>query len=94
MEIDYDDLGNRFDCACKDVVEKLSVSYAADYKGKGPDQLSAFLELIQREYDAAEALFIRENKLTSDPRALQDIKAIAKSYARKCVEDYARVADN
>ncbi|MCW4470861.1 hypothetical protein OGH69_17975 [Flavobacterium sp. MFBS3-15] len=92
MELDYEDLGKRFDCACGDVIEKLSTVYATDYKGAGPEKLSAFLELIQKEFDAAETTFIRDNKIGSDARALQDIKAIAKSYARKCLSDYSKVA--
>ena len=92
MENKYAELENRFDCACKEVVEKLSETYKSDYKAQGPEKLTAFLDLIQRKFDDAETLFIKENKLAADADALHAIKAIAKTYARKCIDDYGRVS--
>jgi hypothetical protein len=90
METDYDDLGSRFDCACKDAVNRLSIRYKSDYRSGGPEKLSAFFELIQKEFDAVESAFIRENKIETDARALQAIRSIARSYAKSCIDDYGK----
>jgi hypothetical protein len=92
MELDYENLGKRFDCACQDVISKLSSVYKDDYRGAGAEKLSAFLDLIQQEFDAAESNFIRDNEIGSDARALQDVKSIAKLYAKKCLTDYSKVS--
>lgn len=92
METDYDNLGDRFDCACKDAVEKLSDMYKSDYKSGGPEKLSAFFELIQKEFDSVESKFIRDNKIETNPQALQQIRSIAKVYAKRCIEDYGKVS--
>ncbi|MEL1242625.1 hypothetical protein AAEO56_00010 [Flavobacterium sp. DGU11] len=92
MEIDYTDIENRFDCACKDVVTNLSSMYKSDYQSHGPEKLLTFFELIQKEFDAVEMLFIRENKVSSDPGALHAIRAIAKTYAKRCIDDYGKIA--
>lgn len=92
MGLDYENLGQRFDCACQEVINKLSTVYQDDYRGAGLEKLSAFLELIQQEFDAAENNFIRDNEIGSDTRALQEIKSIAKLYAKKCLTDYSKVS--
>lgn len=92
MENKYADLENRFDCACKDAVTKLSEAYKSDYQAGGPGKLSAFLELIQQEFDAVESKFIGENNIMGDQGALHAVRTIAKAYAKKCVEDYGKVS--
>jgi len=92
MENKYAELENSFDCACKDVVKKLSEVYKSDYQMGGPGKLNTFLDLIQQEFDAVETKFVGENNLSSDSEALHAVRSIAKAYAKRCVEDYGKVA--
>ncbi len=91
MGLNYEELETEFDCACQDVVKELSVQYQSEYQSGGPGKLTAFLELIQQEFDKVETGFIRKFSLSEDLEALRRIRAIAKAFARKCVEDYGRV---
>ncbi|AWH85811.1 hypothetical protein HYN59_12135 [Flavobacterium album] len=94
MEIDYKDLEDRFDCACKDVVTNLSQIYKSDYESQGPEKLLTFFELIQNEFDNVKLSFIRENRISSDQKALQSIFNIAKTYAKRCLDDYGKISAN
>jgi hypothetical protein len=91
MKLNYDDLEKRFNCACEDAAKELSVKYNSDYKSQGPEKLLSFLDLIQRQFDEVEMNFIKQNSLLGDDEALRRIKAIAKSFAKRCVNDYGKV---
>ena len=91
MNLNYQDLEKQFDCACQDAVKDLSVQYKSDYQEGGPGKLTAFLELIQQQFDTVEAGFIHEHNLAGDPEALRRIKSIAKAFAKRCVEDYGKI---
>ena len=90
--MDYSILENDFDCACGDVIKSLKVQYKSTYQFGGPGKLEAFLELIKSEFDKAELAFVELNKLSNDAEGLRRIKIIAKKHARKCLEDYSKVA--
>lgn len=92
--MDYSELENNFDCACQDAVNSLSSQYKSDYQPGGPGKLSAFLDLIQRRFDEVELAFIRNNALAEDAEALKRIRAIAKMYAKRCVDDYGRISQS
>ena len=92
MALDYEDIEKRFDCACKNAVNELSNQYKSVYLEGGPGKLTAFLELIQLQFDQVEATFVRENELHANPEALKRIKAIAKGYARNCLDEYGRIS--
>jgi len=92
MALNYEDLEGRFDCACKDAVSELSLQYKSNYEPGGPGKLSAFLELVQMHFDQVESIFVRDNELSVDIEALRRIKAIAKTYAKNCVDFYGKVS--
>ena len=92
MALNYEELESRFDCACNDAVSDLSQQYKTDYENGGPGKLSAFLELIQMRFDQVESIFIRDNELHVDVEGLRRIKAIAKHYAKKCLDDYSKIS--
>ena len=89
--MDYSLLESDFDCACGDVIKKLSEAYRSGYHTGSPGMLEAFLDLIKSEFEKAEAAFIDSNKVGADPEALRRIRSIAKKHARKCLEDYGKV---
>ena len=88
--MDYSALENDFDCACQNVINELSEQYKVHYLGAGPAKLEVFFDLIKNEFEKTESTFITQYNVT-DKEALQRIKAIAKNYARKCVEDYGKI---
>ncbi|MCO6146548.1 hypothetical protein [Flavobacterium sp. NRK1] len=92
MALNYEDLEKRFDCACNDAVSDLSVQYKNTYQTGGPGRLSAFLELIKLQFEQVESAFIRDNELSVDIEALRRIKLIAKSYAKKCLDEYSKIS--
>lgn len=92
MAFNYEDLESRFDCACKDAVSDLSNQYTSNYQSGGPGKLSVFLELIQVQFDQVESVFVREYELHTDVEALKRIRAIAKNYAKKCVDEYGKIS--
>lgn len=91
MSFNYEDLEHRFNCACHDVVQELSVQYKSDYQSGGPGRLTAFLDLIKKQFDEIEISFIRHNGVAEDHEALRRIKAIAKLFAKRCVDDYGKI---
>jgi hypothetical protein len=91
MGLNYEDLETQFDCACQDVVKELSVQYKSEYQSGGPGKLTAFLDLIQQEFDKVETGFIRKFSLGDDAEALRRIRGIAKAFAKRCVEDYGKI---
>ena len=92
MSFNYEDLESRFDCACKVAVTDLSTQYQTNYQAGGPGKLGIFLELIQMQFDQVESVFVRDNELHSDAEAVKRIRAIARNYAKKCVEEYGRIS--
>lgn len=91
MALNYEDLEKRFDCACDDAVSDLTLQYKNTYEAGGPGKLAAFLELIQMQFDQVESVFIRDNELHVDVEAVRRIKAIAKNYAKKCLDTYSKI---
>lgn len=92
MPFNYEDLETRFDCACQNAITDLSTQYQTNYQAGGPGKLGLFLELIQMQFDQVESIFVRENDLHVDAEGLRRIRAIAKNYAKKCVEEYGRIS--
>jgi hypothetical protein len=92
MAFNYEELESRFDCACKEAVTDLSTQYKTNYQSGGPGKLGVFLELIQTQFDSVETKFVNENELHLDPEALRRIRAIAKNYAKRCVDDYGKIS--
>lgn len=91
MSLNYEDLEHRFNCACQDVVQELSVQYKSDYQSGGPGRLTAFLDLIKKQFDEVEGNFIKHNGISEDHEALRRIKGIAKMFAKRCVDDYGKI---
>lgn len=89
--IDYSELENKFGCACQDVLDSLSLQYKENYQGAGPGKLETFFELIKSEFDQIVDYFTHNNGIAKDKEAMRRIQAIAKDYARKCVEDYGKI---
>lgn len=89
--MDYAALEKLFDCTCQDVIKDLKEQYKSDYEQGGPGKLEAFLELIKTSFEKAEAAFLDKHNLGDDKEALHRIRAIAKTYAKKCVGDYSKV---
>lgn len=89
--IDYNELENKFDCACQDVIVSLSSQYKEHYQGAGPGKLEVFLELIKTEFDRILTLFTDENNIKEEKEILQRIQGIARNYAKKCAEDYGKI---
>jgi hypothetical protein len=90
MALDYKKLEEDFDCSCQDVIKSLTEQYKSTYRGGGPEKLMTFFDLIQKEFEAAKAKFILENSINGDGDALKSVNAIAKSYAKKCIDDYSK----
>ena len=88
--MDYSELENNFDCACQNAIKGLSEQFKVHYLGAGPAKLEIFFGLIKTEFERTESMFITEYKII-DKEALQRIKAIAKNYARKCLDDYGKI---
>lgn len=91
MAINYEDLENRFSCACDDAIKHLSFRYDSDYKTKGPEKLNSFLGVIQWYFDNVEKGFIEQHVLMEDEEALRRIKIIARMFAKRCVDDYSKL---
>ena len=91
MTLNYEDLEHRFNCACQDVVQQLSEQYKSDYQSGGPGRLTAFLDLIKKQFDEIEGTFIRHHGLNEDSEALRRIRGIAKMFAKRCVDDYGKI---
>jgi len=92
MKLDYEHLESRFDCACKVAVTDLSNQYKTTYQSGGPGKLGVFLDLVQLQFDQVESVFIRDNELHNDPEALRRVRAIAKNYAKQCVDKYGKIS--
>jgi len=88
--MDYSELENNFDCACQNALKGLSDQYKTHYIGAGPAKLETFFDLIKGEFEKTESAFILQNEIT-EKEALQRIRAIAKNYAKKCMDDYGRI---
>ncbi|MFP9099111.1 hypothetical protein ACLI09_08660 [Flavobacterium sp. RHBU_24] len=88
--VDYSVIESDFECSCGDVIKDLAQIYKSDYHSGGPGRLEAFLDLIKHAFEKAEAAFINTNNLVQDPEALRRIRQIAKTHAKKCVEEYAK----
>lgn len=91
MDVDYEDLENKFNCACDDAVKQLSIQYDSDYKAQGVGKLNSFLEIIQWHFDNVEKGFVEQNVLMEDNEALRRIKIIARAFAKKCIDDYSKL---
>jgi len=92
MALNYEDLESRFDCACKDAVSDLSAQYKNTYESGGPGKLDAFLALVQMHFDQVESIFVRDNEIAVDVEAIRRIKAIAKKYAKDCLDVYGKMS--
>jgi hypothetical protein len=92
MKFNYDDLEDRFHCACKTALSDLDAQYESSYHAGGPGKLSIFLELIQMQFDQVESVFIKENKLHADIEALRRIRILAKDYAKQCLNKYGKMS--
>ncbi|RWW92230.1 hypothetical protein [Flavobacterium cerinum] len=91
MAINYEDLEDRFNCACDDAVKELSIRYDSDYRSQGPGKLNSFLEVIQWHFDNVETGFIEQNVLVRDDEAFRRIKTIARTFAKRCIDDYSKL---
>lgn len=89
--MDYNKIEEDFDCACQDVIKRLSTQYVSTYQSGGPGMLEAFFELIRSEFQKAEEYFIGSNNLSDNQEALKRVRAIAKNQAKKCLEHYSKV---
>ncbi|WP_330444202.1 MULTISPECIES: hypothetical protein [unclassified Flavobacterium] len=86
---DYNELESRFHCACEDAIGELSMQYKTHYHSAG--KLEDFFGLIQTEFERVVEIFTHKNNLAEDKEAQRRINAIAKEYAKKCVDDYGKV---
>jgi hypothetical protein len=89
--VDYIALEKDFECACQDIITTLKSSYKTSYSTGGAAMLEAFLSLIKREFEAAEATFIDTNSLSGDNEALKRVRNIARQHAKTCLDYYAKV---
>lgn len=89
--MDFSVLEKDFDCACSDVIVKLTAQYKINYQSGGPGKLEAFLELIKSEFDKAAANFIELNELNGNNEALHLIHGMAKKQAKKCLDVYGKL---
>lgn len=89
--MNYTELENNFECACQDVIKDLSKQYKSEYEAGGPGKIEAFFDLIKTQFEKVEANFVEKNKIENDREAIKRIRAIAKSYAKKCVMNYGNL---
>lgn len=90
--MDYSEIEKKFDCACQDVIEDLSKQYKSEYEAGGPGKIEVFFDLIKTQFERVETFFIEKNKIDNDREALKRIRAIAKSYAKKCIASYGNLS--
>lgn len=89
--MDFSILEKDFDCACSDVIVKLSAQYKVNYQSGGPGKLEVFLELIKSEFDIAAIKFIELHKLEGNLEAKHLIHNMAKKHAKKCLDVYGKI---
>ena len=89
--LDFAILEKDFDCACGDVIVKLTAQYKINYQSGGPGKLEAFLELIKAEFDKAATEFIELNELNGNTEALHLINGMAKKKAKSCIDVYGKI---
>lgn len=92
MKFDYEHLEKHFDCACKVALSDLDAQYESTYHAGGPGKLGVFLDLIQLQFDQVESKFVKENELHNDSEALRRIRAMARNYAKQCLDKYGKIA--
>ena len=73
------------------MIKSLSDQYKSAYEPGGPGRLEAFFTLIKSEFEKVESTFIEKTNISADKEAIKRIRAIAKAYAKKCVDDYGKI---
>jgi hypothetical protein len=92
MTFDYDKLEKELAAACEEVHKEFLLKFSNTiYVSVGGAKLEAFINELQKEFEATALEFLTNAGLEKDVHARKRALAITKLYAKRCVEDFSKV---
>jgi len=93
MGFNYKELEGKLEEACKLIHEDFIERFKSDrsYVSPGGAKLEAFITDLQKEFENTTITFLEDKGLDQDTKAKSKALAIAKSCAKKCLDDFTKI---